>query len=85
MIEEEQYIIFKILAGIILFIGPIIFAIIPFVLTRIKNKFINEKVIMSLLDILNGFAGGALLATGFIHLLRKIKKKKSTQKKNLNS
>eukprot|EP01080_Neovahlkampfia_damariscottae_P009367 gene9367-1578_t len=66
---EDQYLIFKAIAGSILFIGPIIFAIIPFVLTRIKNRCLNEKFIMQLLDVLNGFAGGALMATGFIHLL----------------
>jgi zinc transporter ZupT len=69
--HDDLHIWLKIIAGTVLTIGPIVFAVIPFMLTRFKNMCCNQRVIMQVLDILNGFAGGTLLATGFIHLLRK--------------
>jgi hypothetical protein len=70
----DQYLAFKIMSGVILFTGAIIFSLIPLALAALRNKFIKEEFIVQILDIINGFGGGALLSSGFLHLLRKFQK-----------
>jgi hypothetical protein len=68
----DQYLAFKIMSGVILFTGAIIFSLIPLALAALRNKFVKEEFIVQILDIINGFGGGALLSSGFLHLLRKL-------------
>eukprot|EP01080_Neovahlkampfia_damariscottae_P004935 gene4935-8532_t len=65
----DQYLAFKIISGLILFTGAIIFALVPLALSALKNKYIKEENVLRVLDAINGFGAGALLSSGFLHLL----------------